>query len=186
MARYARFAAFDRLSEKGKLIVLRGIEADWTQQRIQDELAQATGESISNGALGRYVQYVRRQSEQMDRLDKTADKVIKAAKQDGEEAEERAAGLIALAMLSIEDDVTEMTPVQTLRLQRDYLKLRNERTKLELDKEKAQIDKERVAIEKRKVALSEQRILAVAAEAERAGVPVTRDAESNRISAAEG
>lgn len=168
MTRYVRFGAFDRLSEEGKLVVLRGVEADWAQQRIQDELAKATGESISNGALGRFVQHWRTQAQQMDRLEKAADRVLRAAKQNDIEAEELGAAMIAQGLMAQQDEVGAMEPRDLLRLNRDMAKLAIERKKLELDAKKVEAVERQLALKEAQLEAQRQKAAAIAAEAERA------------------
>lgn len=168
MARKVRFSAFDRLSDEAKAVVYEGLENDWTQQKIQAQILVRTGEKISNGALGRFVQNWRRAREQEKKVQLAADKALKAAKGNAEDADELASNLIMLGMMAQLDEAGEIPVTKLITEQRRYAMLRVHQQKLELEKQRIENLERQLELSEKKLAAEMERREKLKAEAERA------------------
>ncbi|MBI1353261.1 MAG: DUF3486 family protein [Acidobacteria bacterium] len=134
-----RFAAFYKLSPKGRAVVQAGLDAGATQRTIQLELARMTGEEISNGSLGRYAKAWALRQKKLGQVEELAAKLVERSKANDVEAEDFARAILQVGLLANQDDVEGMELGTLLAENRRMVELGLKRKELELKKAKLEL-----------------------------------------------
>ena len=190
MSKRVRFPAFERLSVEGQAVVLRGCAADTTQQRIQSNLDDATGEKIANDSLGRFVKAWRLQRKKEREAQLYAKQTIESVQTGGVDASELSEALIVQAMLENMGDAESMDLGTSLRFARQFEELKHKRQAskvvqrqhdegLRLQGERLRLAEEQLHVQREKLDSVEQ--IAREASGEDAGKPVDPVVLLNRI-----
>ena len=155
MSRRVRFQAFDNLSSEGQAAVLHGLNEDWPQRKIQAHLEAETGETISNGSLGRFVQWWREQRKQERQAQQFAQQTIDAMKAGKIDAQDMGESMIMQAMLQNMDNAKDLDAEKSMRLNMQYIKSRQRQRAIELAERQKDAELE---LQRERLKLAEQQL----------------------------